>query len=335
VSAASVAVVMPSHNHGAFITAALESVFRQTRPPEEVHVIDDGSTDDSVAAIERAFANAGPVRCFLTVRENRGMAATCNELCARVATDFVAFLDADDLYAPTRLERLLAPAPPGGPYFAFSGVEFLIEQNVDETLADWQEEYRLRLGQGMSFPTAGFALLRSNIAITNGNFVMSRGLFDIVGGFDDRLRICLDWDFVLRSLRFVEPTFIPEPLLTYRRHGRNISRDLEQAARDRELLVETLCGWLLGPTVNPLAPTPNNWPHYFRVFASLNTNGAGRSLMARLPQSAFAAPTTEVATAKETIAMRALMAAARAPEGTRALSLNDLLHRCHLAWSRS
>ncbi len=168
----SVTVLIPSYNHGRYIEQTLGSVFRQTLRPRELHVIDDGSIDDSVRVIERVFAGAPPIRCSLRARENRGISPTRNELCAAATTDFVAFLDSDDLYAPTRLERMLARAPRSDLYFAFSGVKFLCELE-DGSLANWHDSYRQRLGQGMSFPSAGFALLRSNLAISTSNFLMS------------------------------------------------------------------------------------------------------------------------------------------------------------------
>ena len=331
--APSVAVVIPSYNHSRYLAATLGSVFQQTLPPQEVHIIDDGSTDDSVQVIERAFADAGPVRCFLTARENRGISATRNELCAATTTDFVAFLDSDDLYAPNRLERMLAAAPRRAPYFAFSGVDFLGDPN-DELLNDWQEMYHLRLGQATAFRTAGFALLRYNIAITASNFVISRGLFDAVGGFDERIKICQDWDFAVQSLRFVEPTFMPEPLMTYRVHSHNTSRQGLKAAWEIELAIEKLCEWILQPTANPRAPTPRNWPRYFRIFAHLNTTTpTGRALAARLPREALAAASESAATARETAAIRALVAAARSPESFQDLSRNELRLRCREAWT--
>ena len=334
-TAPSVAVVIPCYNRGRYLAATLGSVFQQTLPPQEVHIIDDGSTDDSVQVIERAFAGAGPVRCFLTARENRGISATRNELCAATTTDFVAFLDSDDLYAPNRLERMLAAAPRGAPYFAFSGVDFLADPN-DELLNDWQEMYHLRLGQAMAFPTAGFGLLRYNIAITASNFVISRGLFDAVGGFDERIKICQEWDFAVQSLRLVEPTFIPEPLMTYRIHSDNIShhRVASEHAWEINLAIENLCEWILQPTANPRAPTPRNWPRYFRIFAHLNaTTNTGRALAARLPRELLAAASEPAATARETAAIRALVAAARSPESLQDLTRDELWLRCQEAWT--
>ena len=250
----SVAVVIPSYNHGRYIEETLGSVFRQTLRPQHVHVIDDGSTDDSVAVIERTFATAPAIRCSLTARENRGISTTRNELCAAATADFVALLDSDDVYAPDRLERSSPARPRRGPYFAFSGVTFLKEPG-DDSLDGPEDSYNLRLGQGMFLPTAGFAFLRSNVAITASNFVISRGLFDAVGGFDPRIKVCQDWDFAIGALRFVEPTFVPEPLLTYRIHSRNTSRNAHEfAAWERDLVVEKLCEWIAQATPNAHAP---------------------------------------------------------------------------------
>jgi len=329
----SVAVVIPSYNHGRYIGATLESVFQQTLRPQEVHVIDDGSTDDSVQVIERAFAGAGPIRCSLTARENRGISATRNELLAATTTDFVAFLDSDDLYAPNRLERMLEGAPHGGLYFAFSGVDFLSELGHD-TLHDWHDGYHMILGQGMSFPTAGFALLRSNVAISTSNFVISRRLFDAVGGFDHRFKICQDWDFAVQALRFVEPTFIPEPLLTYRIHSRNTSRIAgETATREVDLVIDKMCEWILQPTPNSQAPTPQNWPRYFRIFAHLSPFRAGGALAARLPPETLATSPETATTAPETKAIRDLISTARFPELIQDLSRSELMTRCRQKWS--
>jgi glycosyltransferase involved in cell wall biosynthesis len=338
----SVAVVIPSYNHGRYLAATLDSVFNQSLPPQELHVLDDGSTDNSVQVIERAFEEySGPIRCRLSVRDNRGISATRNELFAATTTDSVAFLDSDDLYAAQRLERLLAAAPPDGPWFAFSGVEFLCEGDAGtapNALADWHEVYRLKLGQGMSFPTAGFALLRSNIAISASNFVISRSLLDAAGGFDGRISICQDWDLAVAALEFVEPTFVPQPLLTYRIHAHNTSRDAGRTATaEIDLVFEKYCRWLLKPTVNPIAPTPRNWPHYFRIFAHLCTSAAGRPLASRLPAEALAMATAAgtAPTPVEATAIRSLIAASRSPEVFAAMPATDLMLRCHHAWAGS
>ena len=187
----------------------------------------------------------------------------------------------------------------GGPYFAFSGVTFLKEPD-DDSLDGLEDSYNLRLGQGMFLPTAGFAFLRSNFAITASNFVISRGLFDAVGGFDPRIKVCQDWDFAIGALRFVEPTFVPEPLVTYRIHSRNTSRNAHEfAAWERDLVVEKLCEWIAQATPNSRAPTPRNWPRYFRVFAHLSTFSTGRPFATQLRPALLAPPAEAAATPRD------------------------------------
>ena len=100
------AVVIPSYNHARYVAAALESVLAQTRPPERVVVVDDGSSDGS-AAVVGAFRARG---VELVTQENAGAHAALNRAVALAAEDceLVAILNSDDLYEPRRLERCLA-----------------------------------------------------------------------------------------------------------------------------------------------------------------------------------------------------------------------------------
>lgn len=102
-SPAPVSVVIPVFNGAELIGEALDSVIGQTRPPEQVILVDDGSTDGTESAVRR-FAGVEYVR-----QANAGAAAARNAG-ARLATrPFLAFLDADDLWPATRLEQQLPP----------------------------------------------------------------------------------------------------------------------------------------------------------------------------------------------------------------------------------
>lgn len=329
---ASVTVLIPSHNHGRFLSATLDSVFRQTVPPEELHVIDDGSTDDSVEVIRRKFARyRGPIRCRLEARGNRGISATRNELAASVTTTYAAFLDSDDCYAPNRIERMLMAAPVEGPFLAFSGVHFISERD-DDTLAEWNDCYDTFLAQGASLPTAGFALLRFNVAISASNLFLSGCLLGATAGFDDRIRICQDWDFIAQLLPLVEPTFIPEPLLTYRFHASNTSLEAARHTHEIELVRDRVGAWILKTTANPAAPTPANWPRYFRIFAQVQTVSAGLVIAAHLPRAALVPGTAADSGPRERQAIRMLLAAARSADSGAGLSRDELFLRCQRAW---
>jgi hypothetical protein len=106
------AVIIPVYNHARFIAQGLESVLSQSRPPDRVIVIDDGSQDDSLAVMEPFKARGVEVRG----RENRGAHNTINELVQLAAQDcdWISILNSDDLYLPGRFEacfRLAAQQP--------------------------------------------------------------------------------------------------------------------------------------------------------------------------------------------------------------------------------
>lgn len=98
-----VSVVIPAYNAAAFLAETLDSVLGQTRPADEVLVVDDGSTDET-AAVAAGYAP----RVTLVTQANRGESAARNLGLSRVSGTWVAWLDADDVWEPTKLEEQLA-----------------------------------------------------------------------------------------------------------------------------------------------------------------------------------------------------------------------------------
>src|SRR5262245_27808737 len=97
-------VVVPNYNTGAFVVDAIRSILEQTMPDLEVIVVDDGSTDDSVAKI---LAVQDP-RLTCVRQPNRGLAGARNTGILLARAPFVGFCDGDDLWYPTKAERQLA-----------------------------------------------------------------------------------------------------------------------------------------------------------------------------------------------------------------------------------
>ncbi|MEQ9124780.1 MAG: glycosyltransferase family A protein [Alphaproteobacteria bacterium] len=94
-----VSVVIPTYNRARFVGEAIDSVLNQTAPPAEVIVVDDGSTDDTEAVMERYRGRAQYVR-----KANGGVSSARNAGIAASTGDWIAFLDSDDLWRPTKLE---------------------------------------------------------------------------------------------------------------------------------------------------------------------------------------------------------------------------------------
>lgn len=102
-SSPTVSVVIPVYNGRETIGETLASLASQTAAPTEILVIDDGSTDGTADFVRQ---HAGPIRVIS--KKNEGLAATRNCGVENAIGDWVAFIDADDLWKPTKLERQLA-----------------------------------------------------------------------------------------------------------------------------------------------------------------------------------------------------------------------------------
>lgn len=113
-----VTAVIPLYNKADTIGRAVRSVLAQTRPPEALVVVDDGSTDGSAEACQAAMAEAPTtIACHLVQHENAGVSVARNRGAAAVPSDIVAFLDADDEWLPSHLaeiERLANAVPEAG-----------------------------------------------------------------------------------------------------------------------------------------------------------------------------------------------------------------------------
>lgn len=137
-----VSVIIPSYNCAPYLSEAIESVLDQSHPPAEVIVVDDGSTDDSLE-IARGFG----ARIRLLAQANAGVSAARNRAIEEATGDWLAFLDADDVWLPTKLERQLA-AVEGRPdvvcvfsdFYRFGeGMKPTLEHQPDNPAApDWR-----------------------------------------------------------------------------------------------------------------------------------------------------------------------------------------------------
>jgi glycosyltransferase involved in cell wall biosynthesis len=102
-----ISVIIPVYNYAAYVAAAVASVLSQSYPPVELIVVDDGSTDDSAAIV--AGMPLPPTTELILVRQpNQGPAAARNRGIALSSAECLAFLDADDLWLPEKLERQVA-----------------------------------------------------------------------------------------------------------------------------------------------------------------------------------------------------------------------------------
>jgi glycosyltransferase involved in cell wall biosynthesis len=271
-----VSVIVPSYCHAPFILDSLQSIYNQSYPEIELIVIDDRSTDDTMNIVSSVL-KTGFAKRFRNVvleqnRKNMGAHASINHGISRSSGDYVAVINSDDLYVPTRIERLMSAMHEAGSEIAFSLVD--VFSSGDENAggpAQYPHNFLLfPLRQRMEIardPTVSFSLLRSNVATSTGNLIFSRALYDKVGPFLP-LKYCHDWDFVLQASFYTEPTAVLESLYHYRLHGGNSFASLAHVAGVESEVVfrRFMRRGLRGESINPLFPSAKNWPGFFELF---------------------------------------------------------------------
>jgi glycosyltransferase involved in cell wall biosynthesis len=212
-----VSVVMPVFDHARFLPRTLATLRAQTRLPDELVVVDDGSSDGS-AEVVAAFARAAPFPVTLLRQPNAGADRALNRGLALARGETIALLNSDDGYAPERLERMCAVLAPGIA-LAFSGVELIDDEDRPADGA-YARLLRQRIDEAEAGPGLLRALVRHNVAMSTGNLVFRRTLLEQTGGFAP-LVVCHDWDFVLAASYATRFAFLREPLYRYRLHDAN------------------------------------------------------------------------------------------------------------------
>jgi glycosyltransferase involved in cell wall biosynthesis len=211
----SIAVVIPTYNFGRFLAAAIDGALAQSVRPDEVVVIDDGSTDETADVVSR-FAEVRYVKqgnMGVCVARNRGVAST--------SSDYIAFLDADDIWEPTKLERQMEK-------FRSDAQVGLVHCGMSEFDSDTGEIISFRL-EGLEGWIADELLLweRPAVNVSGSSIMVTRAAFDEAGGFDPEITVGEDWDFVYRVARLYKVGFVSDPLIRYRSHAHSAHRNIK------------------------------------------------------------------------------------------------------------
>lgn len=206
-----VSVIIPAKNAAAHIGETIASALAQA-DVTEVIVVDDGSTDDTMAIV-RAI---GDPRLRLTMNEASGVSAARNLGARSARGGWLMFLDADDRLRPDAATTLLTAAKTA-PHAVLVYGDYNTIDSEGHTIG------RRGLLKGRRKPS-GNVLER----LASGNFIVNGGItlvradaFRTAGGFDDSLRYCEDWHCWCRLAALGEFAYVPELLLDYRLHTAN------------------------------------------------------------------------------------------------------------------
>lgn len=214
-----VSVVIPAHNREGTIEYCLQSVIHQTLPPHEILVVDDCSTDGTVAAAEKV---GNPLVRIVRLPRNSGAQAARNAGIKAATGDWIAFQDSDDEWLPNKLELQLRCALAAGCQVVISD-GLVLKGNkttpylVNEFAGDCYK--RLLTGPGPMFQ----------------GLLAKRTCFEAAGYLDEHVPAFQEWDTCLLLARHFRFGYVNVPLYKYHLHeGETISKDPARGARGVE-----------------------------------------------------------------------------------------------------
>ena len=222
----SISVVIPTYNHGRYVCDAISSVLAQTLTPLEVVVVDDGSTDDTADRV-KIFGD----KIRYVYQKNRGLSAARNTGIEAARGEWIALLDADDLWHPQKLERqwALKLAQPGLSLIGCECLTFTDSPPVADAAYTGSPRSQLitlqELVWGVSFGSGSGALI-------------DRKCLDRVGLFDESLRAVEDLDLWLRIATKFSLAKVQEPLAWIRFRPTSMSMQAESMEANHRRVIE-------------------------------------------------------------------------------------------------
>jgi glycosyltransferase involved in cell wall biosynthesis len=227
-----ISVVIPAHNVERFIGQTLASVLRQTHRALEVIVVDDGSSDRTAEVVRAVIAKDPRVRLLQT--KNVGVSAARNLAIADSRGEFIAPLDADDIWREDKLARQLAVLRAAAPTV---GLVYCWSAGIDE-------RSRIILPTWNNSTAAGNVLrdiVVSGIAGNGSTPLIRRNYIEAVGGYDAGLTLCEDWKFYTALAGVCEFAVVPDYLTGYRLHLQSASVNV----LPMEKAIEQVTEWIV------------------------------------------------------------------------------------------
>jgi glycosyltransferase involved in cell wall biosynthesis len=203
-----VSVVIPTYNRMSLLGRALDSIFRQTLRPDEIIIVNDGSTDETVEKVHNFMAHA-PVEIHLISTTNRGPAAARNTAILASKNEFIAFLDSDDHWLKNKIK------------LQYNNLKENKEFSISHTKERWLRRGKHLNQKQIHIPRHGdiFAHCLKLCAVGMSTVMVRKTLFEKVGFFDETMMCCEDYDLWLR-VSCNHPFLLIDSPLTIKEGGR-------------------------------------------------------------------------------------------------------------------
>lgn len=220
-----VSVVIPAYNTMVYLPDTVESVLKQTCTDFEVLIIDDGSSDHIVSWASQLT----DPRVKLISQENQGLSGARNTGITQAQGEYVAFLDADDLWEPTKLEkqvRCFEDKPAVGVVYTWTA------------LVDEQDNPTGRIFASHAEGDVWQQLLQTDVISSGSSAMVRRCCFETVGVFDRSLTSAEDLDMWLRIAIRYPFAVVKESLTFYRQHSDSMSKNRQRMLGNLRIVIE-------------------------------------------------------------------------------------------------
>ena len=206
-----ISVIIPTYNRCDLLKRAINSVIKQTITPKEIIIVDNGSTDQTYQMVSSLFPE---INYF--IEKKRGVSAARNKGILESKSKWIAFLDSDDTWKPTKLEKQME-------FSTFNQDKYRII-HTDET---WYRNKKF-LNQLKKHKKSGGNIFKNSLqlcCISPSSVVLKKQIFDDYGLFDENLEVCEDYDMWIRITSKEEVGFLDSPLVSkYGGHSDQLSK---------------------------------------------------------------------------------------------------------------
>lgn len=217
-----VSIIIPVYNAEIYISDTISSVLAQTHQDWEMIIVDDGSTDNSLTKIKQYSQNDSRIKIIL--KTNSGVSDSRNAGILISKGDFIAFLDADDVWLDANLEKKIEYLKSNNAHVVYSDCEVIDENsNAKNRLFETKEK-----------PTLDdILLLEGNYITAPSGTIFKKEVFNTIGLFDEKLSNNADQDIWIRLLtNNFEIALLNNKLWKYRVHSNNMSSNIQLLEKD-------------------------------------------------------------------------------------------------------
>lgn len=221
-----ISVVIPTYNRANFIDRAIKSVLRQTYQNLELIIVDDASIDNTVKVVKK---NSDKRIKYIRHEKNKGAPAARNTGINLASGEYIAFLDSDDKWMLDKLNKQIQKFEKISNDYGvvYGGYAYVLEGDENNSSINHPR-----------FKGDIFSNLLKHCYVGSPTPLVKKECFHKVGGFDEKLPSCQDWDMWLRISRYYKFDYIPDIVANVYLHGNQISSNIKSKIEARELLIK-------------------------------------------------------------------------------------------------